>query len=944
MANEIRDAFNIAFADGPAGLPSHPPKVDVRAIGAVIESQIGLVADDVAAVRADTIASVEVITDALSDRVDAVEGLIEVGIRWLPGIYPIKVRSTGNVNLASGLINGVTLNGVVLTTGDYVFLGLQTAPAQNGIYTVVAAGAASRSVFADTAAELAHLGFLIQLGTVGTGEGWTLSMDAADITLGTTALNFSPAVIPPGYAAEVASARGTYAALGDRLDALQLSTLNDLSQILKYDDSGVAIAFDAPIPSILIKDAAAPAKRFFGGVTSKLSTARSTAGWYFDSLGLLKQAAVNVPRFTYDYKSLEPRGLLSEPTRYNSVLWNRDLTNPVWVKTNINPALNQVGLDGVAASASSITATAANATVLQAFTIASEAKFQTAFIKRLVGTGTIEMTMDGGTTWTDVTPADAYWNRMSIPSQTLANPNVGFRIATAGDSFAIDLVQNEGGTYKTSPMVTTTTFVQRSLDQHSIALSSLPFNATLGSLFVEGRTQAPDNVARFMAQIDDGSTANQIWLSMSQLGGGQLAITTASTLVANILPGFTVVNKTTRQAASWGPNYAQAALDGAIGVQDSALTAPSGLNTLRIGSGLAGASPFGGTISKLALVLRTKDASELTAQSNFGGTGIEPVVDVSPNNSNIEDSDYAATLTATSSQVSGVRPVVFSGYEYANPGWRRRFRTRATSVVLHFQNLNLVPASYNAKGVVYVDGVINSYFTSAQAFGKFFVRLDFSSNADRLIEIVMPYSASIAHLGITTYGAPITLPASRAALPRAVYLGDSRAQSFSATSIDKHGFEILCRAKGWQNINLGFGSSTVTSAWGTAAANLNPSVVFLTFDYNNRTAQTALATFKATLKALIANIRAVKPTVKIYVVSSNWISAAQDSSTLKIADYRQQQLDAVNELTTAGDANLFYINGLALTTNSIASQPDGIHPNDVGWAEWTAALSPLVSV
>ncbi|WP_287370733.1 SGNH/GDSL hydrolase family protein, partial [Mesorhizobium sp.] len=789
------------------------------------------------------------------------------------------------------------------------------------------------------------------------------------------------------------------------------ATLTELSAALQYDDSGISIAFDAPVPSILIKDAAAPAKRYFGGVAPKLTVARVSAGWYFDKLGLLKQAGVNVPRFTYDYKSQAPRGLLCEVARANRLLQNRSLRIThqltvtagagvfvdgetvnasgggsgvyragnststiyalsggagtmtgtltgatsgatktissaalVWVATNMTVAQDQVGLDGVANSASSITATAADATIFQAITIASAAFFQTAYIKRLVGTGPLYMTEDGGTTWTDVTPADAYWNRMSIPAQTLANPNVGLRIGTSGDSFAIDLVQNENGNYRSSPMVTTTAFFSRGVDAISIDLTTIPFDTTLGSIFIEGRTQAPDNIQRTMAQLDDATANNHIQCNMSSLGGGQFTIREANVVRANVLPGITVVDKTTRLAASWGANYAQAALDGSVGAQDSVVTVPTGLTRLRIGGGISGNFPMGGTIAKLTLRLRTMDATELTAWSNFGSTGVAPAIDVLPNDPNIEDSDYAATLTATSSQVSAVRPIVFSGYQNANPGWRRRFKTRATSVVLHFQNLNLVSGSYNGKGQILVDGVHNTYFTSAQALGKFFVRLDFASNADRLIEIVMPYSSSVAHLGITTYGAPITLPTPRSTLPRAVFLGDSRDQGFNATSIDKTWMEILCRAKGWQHINLGYGSSGVTSAWGTDAGNADPDVVFITFDYNNRTAQTSLASFKAALVALIANLRAVAPTVNVYVVSSNWISAAQDALTLKIADYRQQESDAVDELTLAGDTNLFYIDGLTLTTNSTASIADGIHPNDVGSAEWAATIAPLVSV
>ncbi|MER9432999.1 SGNH/GDSL hydrolase family protein [Mesorhizobium sp. M0408] len=789
------------------------------------------------------------------------------------------------------------------------------------------------------------------------------------------------------------------------------ATLTELSAALQYDDSGIAIAFDAPVPSILIKDAAAPAKRFFGNVTAKLTVTRTTAGWYFDKLGLLKQAGVNVPRFTYDYKSLAPRGLFQEPARANRLLQNRSLrithqltvsggagvfvdgetvnasggstgvyrssnstatiyalsggsgtmtgtltgaasgatknissSALVWVATNMTVAQDQVGLDGVANSASSITATADNATISQAITIASAAYFQTAYIARLAGSGALRMSEDGGATYTDVSPPDRYWNRMSIPAQTLANPTVVLQVATSGDKFIIDLAQNENGNFRTSPMVTTTAFFSRGGEQPIIDILAIPFNTALGSIFIEGRTQASDNVARTMVQLDDGGVNNQIFCNLSSLGSGQFSIKTAGAIVANVLPGLTVVDKTTRLAASWGPNYAQAALDGSIGAQDSALTVPTGLTKLRIGCGLAGGNPFSGTIAKLTLRLRTMDASELTAWSNFGTVGATPAIDVPPNDPNIEDSDHPATLTVTSAQVSGIRPISFGRYENANPGWRRRFKTRATSIVRHFQNLNTVDGSYNAKGQILVDGVHNTYFTSPQAAGKFFVRLDFASNADRLIEVVMPYSAAIADLGITTYGAPITLPPTRLTMPRAVFLGDSRDEGFLATSIDKTWMEILCRAKGWQHINLGYGSSGVTAAWGTDVGNANPDVVFITFDFNNRTGQTSLAGFKSAYKALVANIRAIKPTVKIYAVSSNWISAANDTLTLKIADYRQQELDAVSELTAAGDANIFYIDGLTLTANSTGSIGDGIHPNDVGSAEQAATIAPLVSV
>ncbi|WP_287105584.1 hypothetical protein [Mesorhizobium sp.] len=336
------------------------------------------------------------------------------------------------------------------------------------------------------------------------------------------------------------------------------ATVQALDAMLSLDNSGVALIADTAIPSLRIKDTKAPAKRFVGSITTKITTTRTTAGWYFDALGLLKQAATNVARFTCNFATQQPAGLLCEPARANRLLQNRSLRIThhltvtagagvfadgetvnatgggsgvyrvansassiyalsggagamtgtltgatsgatktissaalVWAATNLTIAQDQVGLDGVANSASSITATAADTIILQAITIASATYFQTAYIKRLVGTGALYMTEDGGATWTDITPADTDWSRKSIPVQNLANPNVGLKIATSGDSFAIDCVQNENGSYEISPMLTTTAFFSRGSDLHSVTLSSLPFDVTLGhcSLKAEARLQ-----------------------------------------------------------------------------------------------------------------------------------------------------------------------------------------------------------------------------------------------------------------------------------------------------------------------------------------------------------------------------------------------------------------------------------------------------------------------
>ncbi|RWP64928.1 hypothetical protein [Mesorhizobium sp.] len=215
MANEIRDAFNVVYADGPVSSPTQPPKDEIRAIGSVIQGSVDGLDTRVAAVEG-AVGGLPGQIEDLTERVDEVEALAIAGIKWTT--QRIEARSTANVDLATGLVNGQTLNGVTVQTGLFYFIGSQTNPAQNGIYPGVAAGASARATFADSADELAHVGFVLQAGTVGTGERWTLPMAAADITVGTTPLVFAETGIEPGYAAEVEAARGGEPSLGDRLD------------------------------------------------------------------------------------------------------------------------------------------------------------------------------------------------------------------------------------------------------------------------------------------------------------------------------------------------------------------------------------------------------------------------------------------------------------------------------------------------------------------------------------------------------------------------------------------------------------------------------------------------------------------------------------------------------------------------------------------------------
>lgn len=146
-------------------------------------------------------------------------------------------------------------------------------------------------------------------------------------------------------------------------------------------------------------------------------------------------------------------------------LHNRDFTNAVWVASNITPAKDATGIDGVASSASTLTATANNGTILQSTTSGNAQHTVIAFVARKTGTGTVEMTIDGGTTWVDITSnlTSVIDNRQKI-NQGLVDPQVGFRLGTSGDEIEVDFMQLERTAFATSPIETTTLQVQRDAD------------------------------------------------------------------------------------------------------------------------------------------------------------------------------------------------------------------------------------------------------------------------------------------------------------------------------------------------------------------------------------------------------------------------------------------------------------------------------------------------
>lgn len=117
----------------------------------------------------------------------------------------VRVATTANVNLASGLAAGNTIDGITLNEGNRVLVKNQTTGSQNGVYVCPASGAASRAADFDSVSptEVASGAlFIVSEGSVNAGDAFIL-VTPPTITLGSTTLTF---LEWPGSSAVLAAA------------------------------------------------------------------------------------------------------------------------------------------------------------------------------------------------------------------------------------------------------------------------------------------------------------------------------------------------------------------------------------------------------------------------------------------------------------------------------------------------------------------------------------------------------------------------------------------------------------------------------------------------------------------------------------------------------------------------------------------------------------------
>jgi len=232
-------------------------------------------------------------------------------------------------------------------------------------------------------------------------------------------------------------------------------------------------------------------------------------------------------------KALDPRITFTRTTtaRYydgktvakaeeNLLLRSQDYS-ATWTATNLTPVTGKTAPDGTS-TATEFTASAANAVLTQGFTAIAGSYTFSVFLRRVTGTGDIQIAADNGTWNTKVITAS--WARYDITQTATAGAKTaGIRVVDSGDAIEVwgaQLEQRSSVTAYTPtttqpitnyiPVIQTAAAGQARFDHNPVTGESL------GLLIEEQRT----NLLTYSAQFDDA-----VW------GKSEVTIT-ANTLVA----------------------------------------------------------------------------------------------------------------------------------------------------------------------------------------------------------------------------------------------------------------------------------------------------------------------------------------------------------------------------------------------------------------------------
>jgi len=313
-----------------------------------------------------------------------------------------------------------------------------------------------------------------------------------------------------------------------------------------------------------------------------LTFSRSTSGTFINASGLVATATAGNPRFDYD-TSGNPKGILIEGSATNLVYHSETFrltavaAEPYWADSASISRGSDTAPDGTAGAAVNFVAIGTAGTVIQTAAVGSSANRTFSFWAKRSGGGTVEYTLDNGSTWTAVT-ITASWVRYTATA-TNANQRVGFRVAT-GAGTSIWGAQLEAGSGSSSYIPSGASQGSRAADECQLLdLTTMGFNANAGTIYLDVGSRL-NSSGRSYTFLPTSGVTDQIF----EGGGYALNVYTSGAFVAQI--GGSTVNAQ-KIAAAYAANDFASSTNGAAVATDTVGSLPTTLAKLTIGGSIA---------------------------------------------------------------------------------------------------------------------------------------------------------------------------------------------------------------------------------------------------------------------------------------------------------------------------------------------------------------------
>jgi hypothetical protein len=405
-----------------------------------------------------------------------------------------------------------------------------------------------------------------------------------------------------------------------------------------YGDGGVYYQSASNTPTLNFQFAGAT------DISSQITFTRATNASYFNSAGVLTNAAANAPRLDYNPSTLAAQGLLIEESRANLCFQSEDFSTTWTVAGTATITTNQLTSPAGTLTADLLTAPTGGPNRVQQLgtAVVSTSYAASVFVKAGNINGvTLRVLYSGGTTidtyadfifssatFSGVAGAGVFsaqncgngWYRITCVIASGNNTAWDFRIgglittAQTGTTAYVWGAQLEAGAFPTSYIPTTTTALTRAADVASVNTLSPWYNATEGTLYAEVGSAPVNTLVQVAYELNDnlGGGAGRLFTRRSSAGTIGSAVIDGSVTQADIASGVVIAGSAVYKVAfAFAANNFANSLNGAAVITDTAGTMPSTIAKLFLGQNYGATQVLNGYLRRITYYPRRLSNAEL---------------------------------------------------------------------------------------------------------------------------------------------------------------------------------------------------------------------------------------------------------------------------------------------------------------------------------------------